>query len=116
MGSSKGSKGGGYTKVIYEYVPVWKSQFQKGGKGKGKGKGKRADTSKCVWIKGVPAEATFKELMELGKQAGDCKWAEVLKNGQGMLQFASADEVSTAVATLQGAMIGESSIEADVWE
>lgn len=116
-GGSKGGKGGKVVQVVYEYVPVWKPQFQKKGKGKGKkGKGKKADISKCVWINGVPEGTTFKDLMELGKQAGDCKWAEVLKKGQGLLQFASADEVPAAVTSLQGAQIGDATIEADKWE
>jgi hypothetical protein len=116
-GGSKGGKGGKVVQVVYEYVPVWKPQFQKKGKGKGKkGKGKKADISKCVWINGVPEGTTFKDLMELGKQAGDCKWAEVLKKGQGLLQFASADEVPAAVTSLQGAQIGDTTIEAAKWE
>ncbi len=116
-GGSKGGKGGKVVQVVYEYVPVWKPQFQKKGKGKGKkGKGKKADISKCVWINGVPEGTTFKDLMELGKQAGDCNWAEVLKKGQGLLQFASADEVPAAVTSLQGVQIGDATIEADKWE
>ena len=116
-GGSKGGKGGKVVQVVYEYVPVWKPQFQKKGKGKGKkGKGKKADISKCVWLNGVPEGTTFKDLMELGKQAGDCKWAEVLKKGQGLLQFASADEVPAAVTSLQGAQIGDTTIEAAKWE
>ncbi len=116
-GGSKGGKGGKVVQVVYEYVPVWKPQFQKKGKGKGKkGKGKKADISKCVWLNGVPEGTTFKDLMELGKQAGDCKWAEVLKKGQGLLQFASAYEVPAAVTSLQGAQIGDTTIEAAKWE
>jgi len=123
-GGTKGGKNGGnngeIVKVVYEYVPVWKPQFEKNkGKGKGKtgkSKGKKADPAKSVWLGGVPEGTTFKELMDLGNQAGDCKWAEVLgKKGQGILQFATVEEVATAVEALDGAQIGDATIEVDVW-
>ncbi len=90
-GSKGGSKGGkkGKVQVVYEYVPVYKAQFQKKGKGQGKGKGKKRDTTKCVKIGNIPEGTTFKDLMELGKAgARDCTFADDsgLKHGAYMAQ------------------------------
>jgi len=117
-GSVKGGKKGG-KQVVYEYVNVYQPQFQKKGKAKGKGKGKKKDTAKCVWIGNIPEGCTFKELKELGDQAGECKYAQVFEGkgkGTGLLLFATEEEVPGAIATLSGAQIGDAVIEADVWE
>merc|ERR1711957_221304 len=88
----------------------------KGGSVKG---GKKKDTAKCVWIGNIPEGCTFKELKELGDQAGECKYAQVFEGkgkGTGLLLFATEEEVPGAIATLSGAQIGDAVIEADVWE
>lgn len=105
---------------------AWKPQFQKswndggswgkGGGGKGKGKDERPfDKTKVVWLGGVPEGATYQDLLELGKQAGPAKWAEVKRNGVGMIGYASAEDVAAAVAALDGAMVGDTAIQADVY-
>lgn len=85
--------------------------------GWGKGKGKRSvrDTSKAVWIGGVPEGTEYAELLALGQQAGDAKWAEVRKGGTGFIGYSSAEEAANAAEELNGAMLGSSSIEADTW-
>jgi len=116
-GAAKGGKGKKGAQVVYEYVPVYQPQFQK--KGKSKGKGKKKDTSKCVWVGNIPEGCTFNELLELGKQAGDAKFAKVFEGkgkGTGLIQFASADEVAGAIEALNGAQIGDDIVEVDVWE
>lgn len=105
---------------------VWKPYFQKdwgsswgGNWGKGSGKsGRRSigDTEKAVWIGNVPEAATYEDLMNLGKQVGEPKFARVLKNNTAVIAFNSAEEVSQAVSMLNGAQLGDNVIEADVWE
>merc|ERR1719253_1997519 len=90
------------------------------GKGKGKGKGKRkTDPEKTAWIGGLPEnEASVernKELLEHMKQAGECKFVKIGKSGCGSAGFTTAEEVQTAIATLNGSEFQGSVIEVDVW-
>merc|ERR1712083_406273 len=97
---------------------VWKPQFQKQSWGKGKGKGKKAkvDPQKTVWVGGLPAGCTFKELLEIGKTAG-AKWAEVgTKSGTGAMGFGTPEEAAASIAALNGAPLNGASIVVDVWE
>merc|ERR1719329_283566 len=89
------------------------------GKSKGKGKFQCAPDMK-VWIGGLPAqEATDRELnkalQEHLKQAGDCKFCSIGKDGTGSAAFASAADASTAVATLNGSAFQGNVIEVDTW-
>jgi len=114
---------------------VWQSQFQnhggkgggggKGGKGGGWGQGgnswgggnnytKIQNPEKTVWIGNIAAGTKFQELLELAKQVGDAKWAEVRKT-TGVIGFTSAEEAASAVASLNGAQLGGSTLEADLW-
>merc|ERR1719444_747263 len=91
------------------------------GFGKGKGKGKRDDKvqfdkAKTVWLGSLPDGVTDSDLMELGTQAGKCKQALVVKQGQAMLEYTSQDEVASAVQLLNGATVGEIMIQADFWQ
>merc|ERR1712146_128197 len=90
-----------------------------GGKGKGKGKGHRTfKPEQKVWIGNLPPSVTFKELQPHLKQAGECKWCECFTgNGQGtgVGCYATAEEASTAIATLNGSELGGQAIEVDVW-
>merc|ERR1719491_523410 len=119
MGMDGGFGGKGVQKPMFE---------KKGGKGKGKSKGndwskgggssKRIDTTKTVWIGGIPKGTTYQDLLELGKQVGNAKWAEVFeKPGKltGAIGFLSASETHSAIAALNGATIGSSVIQADSW-
>merc|ERR1712057_86097 len=90
------------------------------GKDKGKGKGKRkTDPEKTAWIGGLPEnEASVernKELLEHMKQAGDAKYVRIGKSGTGSVGYTSAEEVQTAIATLNGSIFQGAVIEVDVW-
>merc|ERR1719156_498453 len=89
--------------------------------GKGAGKGKKGNTiqltkENTVWLNGIPAGVTNDTLMELGKQAGNCKKALVVKNGVGYLEFGSPEEVGVAVSLLNGATTEDATLEADYWQ
>lgn len=115
----------GFTQAPAAAAPRLNTGFQKGGKGKDKSR--KNDTAKSVWnrilISNIPEGATSKELLELGKQFGDCRFAKVFEgqvNGKGngisaMMVFDSADEARGAINALSGAMIGDNAIEANVW-
>ena len=104
----------------------WQPMFQKtwdGGKGKGKTKGpKIQDPTKVAWVGNIPAEATFKELLELGNHAGTAKWAEVWpsKKGKGgpatgVIGYGTAEEATQAIQMLNGATVGSNTIQTDVY-
>mmetsp|Transcript_47707 Transcript_47707/g.75429 ORF Transcript_47707/g.75429 Transcript_47707/m.75429 type:complete len:129 (-) Transcript_47707:92-478(-) len=97
----------------------WGGGFGKD-KGKGKGKGKRrTDPETTVWVGGLPEnEASVernKALMEHMQQAGNCKFVKIGNSGTGSAGFSSAEEVQTAIATLNGSEFQGSIIEVDVW-
>jgi len=88
----------------------------KGGKGgKGKGGSSFGDPAKLVWIGQVPEGATFKELLDLGKQVGTAKWAEVKRGNTGVIAFATAEEATAAIGALNGFQLGVGQIIADAW-
>ena len=39
------------------------------------------------------------------KQAGDCKYVNIGKSGTGLAGYTSAEEVQTAIATLNGSFV-----------
>merc|ERR1719160_1931368 len=90
------------------------------GKGKVKGKGKSLRSfyaEKKVWIGNLPEGCTYKELHEHMKASG-AKWVEVMKGagkGTGGAGFATAEEATAAIASLNGSMLNGSSIQVDVW-
>jgi len=108
------SKGGGKG-----YMPQWAMQqmMQYYGKGKGKGSGLSSfPAEKKVWIGGIPEEGvTFRELQA---HFPGSKFATVMKGkaqGQGGVAFATAEEATAAIATLNGSTLGGANIEVDVW-
>jgi len=119
-GGAKGGWGGGWSSPAQSWGKgSWGGGFG-GGWGKGKGKGKRrTDPEKTVWIGGLPENEASKErnmeLLEHMKQAGDCKFVSIGRTGQGSAKFTSAEEVATAIATLNGSTFQGHVIEVDVW-
>merc|ERR1712232_1046666 len=85
-------------------------------KGKGKGKGKKkgsflfnAPYKTKVWIGGLPeTKEKNQELNDELKQhmsvAGECKYAEVGRGGLGGACFETEDEVTNAIAMLNGSI------------
>jgi len=97
-------------------------QYYGYGKGYGKGKGKgsgglRSFTAeKKVWVGGLPEEGvTFSELQA---HFPGSKFATVMKGkgaGTGGVAFATAEEATAAIQTLNGSSLGGNTIEVDVW-
>merc|ERR1719253_1523362 len=90
------------------------------GKGKGKGWGggglRSFPAEKKIWIGGIPEEGvTFKELQA---HFPGSKFAAVMKGksaGQGGVAFATAEEATAAISTLNGSTLGGATIVVDVW-
>jgi len=91
------------------------------GKGFGKSKGKglqNVDPTKKVWIGELPETVTWKELQPHMDQVGKTRWVEVFKGkgkGTGAAAYSSAEDASAAVATLNGSVLGGSTIQVDSW-
>merc|ERR1712203_781592 len=87
--------------------------------GKGGGKGRSGLSSfppeKKVWIGGLAEEVTFKELKD---HFPNSKFAAVMKGkgvGTGGVAFATAEEATAAIESLNGSTLAGSTIEVDVW-
>merc|ERR1719157_244183 len=88
-----------------------------GGKGWGKGGGLRSFAAeKKVWIGNIPEEGvTFKELQA---HFPGSKYATVMKGkgaGTGGVAFATAEEATAAIETLNGSTLGGATLVVDVW-
>merc|ERR1719183_1241685 len=94
--------------------------YYKGGKGFGKGKGNSGLRSfpaeKKVWIGGLPETGvTFRELQA---HFPGSKFATVMTGkgaGTGGVAFATAEEATAAIATLNGSTLAGATILVDVW-
>merc|ERR1719473_1237246 len=101
-------------------MQVLQMMMKSGGKGKGKGKGKslrRFYPEKKIWSGGLPDGCQYKELFELLKPAG-AKWVELLKGagkGTAGAGFSTAEEAQAAISQFNGAVVGGSMIQVDVW-
>merc|ERR1712060_684297 len=89
------------------------------GKGKWGGRGNSGLSSfpseKKVWVGGVPEGVTFKELQA---HFPGSKFATVMKGkgaGTGGVAFATAEEATAAVETLNGSVLNGSTLQVDVW-
>merc|ERR1739845_116484 len=102
----------------------------KGQWGKGKGKGRRKGgggvkdaIEKRVWIGNLPiiedrdkkreAEEKLKVLLQKG---GECKFAKIMREGQGCATFPSEEEAQSAIQTLAGTKFRGKVLEFDIWE
>jgi RNA recognition motif-containing protein len=94
-------------------------------KGKGKGavdktkeKLRKFDAKNKVWVGGMSNTTTWKKLEKHFKETADLKPAVVdvnEKKGTGVVCFKDEDDVSTAVAVLNGSELDGNTIEVDVW-
>eukprot|EP00448_Togula_jolla_P005775 CAMPEP_0170603486 /NCGR_PEP_ID=MMETSP0224-20130122/18936_1 /TAXON_ID=285029 /ORGANISM="Togula jolla, Strain CCCM 725" /LENGTH=135 /DNA_ID=CAMNT_0010928367 /DNA_START=47 /DNA_END=454 /DNA_ORIENTATION=- len=119
----KGAKGGagkGSGKGVWQpmFNNNWQPMF---GKGKGKGKGKdrtplkKFDASQKVWVGGLTPEVSWKELQDHFNTIAKTKWVEVLPKGMACVVYPTAEEAATAIATLNGSVVGSASLQVDVW-
>jgi len=109
-------KSSGWGKGYGKGLPAWAYQMMKG-KGKGWGGGLSSfPAEKKVWIGGVPEEGvTYKELQE---HFPGSKFATVMRGkgaGTGGVAFATPEEATAAIATLNGSTLGGATIVVDVW-
>merc|ERR1712151_950831 len=78
---------------------------------------------KRVWIGNLPtiedrdkrmeAEKKLKDLLQKG---GECKYAQIMANGQGVATFPSSEEVQAAIQALAGVKFQGKVLEFDTWE
>ena len=73
------------------------------------------EKKRTAWIGNLAEGVQHSDLERLGGQAGTCTQAFVFKNGQGLIEFASAGELAAAIILLNGATVGVNTIEADYW-
>jgi len=112
--------GKGYGKGMPAWAYQQMMQYYGGGKGKGKGWGSGLSSfpaEKKVWIGGLPEEnpPTFQELQA---HFPGCKFATVMKGkgaGTGGVAFATEEEATAAIATLNGSVLAGATLEVDVW-
>jgi len=128
-GGAKGKSGGGWLWVPSSFAAM--PSF--GGKGvgfpmaKGKGKGtvdktkeklRTFQASQKLWVGGMSKTTTWKKLEKHVKEVAELKAAVVdvnEKKGTGVVCFKNEDDVSTAVALLNGSELDGETIEVDVW-
>merc|ERR1712232_789578 len=122
------NKGKGKTSGKSSWSSSWSSDKGKGwgknswGSSKGKGKGKRGldkNYAKRVWVGGLPEGLSWKPLQELMNTAGKTTWIEVFQGksvGTAGVSYATEEEASHAVQTLNGATLEGVAIQVDVWE
>jgi RNA recognition motif-containing protein len=77
---------------------------------------KETDASCKLWVGGVAPEVTWKELKDHFKEH-DCKTVivEVMKKGTAVVTFDTADEVASAIGSVNGTELAGKTLEADVW-
>jgi len=87
----------------------------------GKGKGKRdnalnsIDASLKVWIGKLPEGMSKEELQAHFEQVGAVQVAEPMPRNTGCVAFNTAEEAQAAIDVLNGSVLGEATIEVDVW-
>eukprot|EP00438_Fugacium_kawagutii_P000610 Skav207557 [mRNA] locus=scaffold3235:101001:110413:- [translate_table: standard] len=126
------SEGVRWSLVVDLVKMSWNSKGKGGGKASGKGKGggkwvwkedtskedaerlKNIDPSQKVWIGGLSSDVNWKTLQQVFNQAGKSIYAATFpRSNTGCVAYRTADEVNTAVTTLNGTWIGDNQIEVD---
>merc|ERR1712176_1177713 len=101
-----------------------------GGKGKGIKKGglriwgqkktghqKLKNTSRIVWIGGIPEGTTYQNLKDHAeKKRAPARWAEVYAKGTGVIGYATDQEAAAAITRLNCTKLRGSILEADHYE
>eukprot|EP00930_Biecheleria_cincta_P021405 TRINITY_DN15883_c0_g1_i1.p1 TRINITY_DN15883_c0_g1~~TRINITY_DN15883_c0_g1_i1.p1 ORF type:complete len:300 (-),score=75.02 TRINITY_DN15883_c0_g1_i1:119-973(-) len=123
-GASFAGKGAAAAAGTWVWVPPGGSAVGKAA-GKG-GKGKKPltkteerlqkiDNSLKVWVGGLPEGTTWKQLEEHFATVVKPKVTDVMRAGHGVVAYDNAEDVETAIATLNGSELGGATIEVDVW-
>jgi len=106
--------------------PVINQTLKNAAKGKGKGgkqelsklalKIKAIDHSLKVWVGGLSAETTWKELKahfnDLGAEVHMC---DLMKKGTACVTFKTEEEVATAISIVNGTDLAGQAVTVDVW-
>jgi len=136
-GGSGGGKGGGTWMFVPAAAPTvphrggksFGKGMVKGGKG---GKGKvmdkaalqrnalmdklgKVDADHKVWVGGLGEDVKRGALLEHFKTVGKVKEFVILKKGAACVAFTTADDASSAIASLNGSDLNGNAIEVDVW-
>merc|ERR1711957_1010325 len=119
-GYGKGGMGGMPPWAMMQMMQMYKGKGKGGGKGWGGGGGGLSSfpAEKKVWVGGLPegeAAITFKELQE---HFPGSKFATAMKGkgaGTGGVAYATAEEATEAIQTLNGSVLAGVTIEVDVW-
>jgi len=115
-------KGDDATNLVYQLISkLGGGGF--GGKGKGKGKSKGAgeikklksiDPSQKVWVGGLNKSVTWKQLEEHFNQVAKTTWASTF-GSTGCVAYSNADEATSAIAMLNGSVLGDCVLQVDVF-
>jgi len=97
-----------------------KTSFVKGGQvkvdSKMKLKLKEVDHSLKAWVGGLSEKTTWKKLKEHFKEMGcEVDLCDLMKKGTACVTFKAEDDVSSAVAVVNGTELDESTLTVDVW-
>eukprot|EP00928_Gymnodinium_smaydae_P088848 TRINITY_DN72891_c0_g1_i1.p1 TRINITY_DN72891_c0_g1~~TRINITY_DN72891_c0_g1_i1.p1 ORF type:complete len:220 (+),score=52.61 TRINITY_DN72891_c0_g1_i1:59-718(+) len=116
-GAGKGwGKGGAF---MNPWMMMQQLYWMKGaGKGKTRGGLSTFPAEKKVWIGDLPEGVTFKELQDHFGGPSKAKFAAVMRGkgaGTGGVAFATAEEATEAIATLNGSTLAGAKIVVDVW-
>jgi len=88
-------------------------------KGAGKGKVsilKTIDPTCKVWVGGLAEGISWKDLETHFNSVGKTRWAEIMPKGTACIAYRTSMEATTAIASLNGTMIGGQAIQVDKWE
>jgi len=104
-------------------MQVLQWMMSKGGKGGKGGKGwkpkhdalKKFTSEQKVWVGGLTPDVDRKKLEEHFSTIAKTKWVEVLHNKTACVVFETAEEATSAIAALNGSVVGSATLECDVW-
>lgn len=91
-----------------------------GMKGKGKGKGKQNPLQKFsaeqkVWVGGLTEDVDWKKLEEHFNSIAKTTLVEIMSKKTACVVYSSAEEATSAIAALNGSVVGTATLECDVW-
>jgi len=94
--------------------------MSKGGKGFGKKQNKNDALKKFsaeqkVWVGGLTPDVEWKKLEEHFNTIAKTKWVEKMGKNTACVVYGTAEEATSAIAALNGSVVGSATLECDVW-